>query len=152
MSRRDRDKGAGCRRSCRCSIPLWIRQHGPRLRTVPKLSTSSSSESTDTRATTTVICFCHSAKQRDGCIHTMSKFGRWFRELQHFGFIRMTEPGSLGVDGKGKAPHWRLTELGYKRDLPTRDFEKWNGAPFVDSKTESRGGKPPHHRGGKPPR
>jgi hypothetical protein len=80
------------------------------------------------------------------------QIGRWFRELQHFGFIRMTEPGSLGVEGKGKAPHWRLTELGYKRDLPTRDFEKWNGAPFVDSKTESRGGKPPHHRGGKPPR
>jgi hypothetical protein len=23
----------------------------------------------------------------------------------------MTSPGSLGLDGKGKAPHWRLTEL-----------------------------------------
>jgi hypothetical protein len=23
----------------------------------------------------------------------------------------MTSPGSLGRDGKGKAPHWRLTEL-----------------------------------------
>jgi hypothetical protein len=35
---------------------------------------------------------------------------RWFRELQHYGFIVMTEAGSLGVDGKGKAPHWLLTE------------------------------------------
>jgi hypothetical protein len=35
---------------------------------------------------------------------------RWFRDLQHYGFIVMTEPGCLGVDGKGKAPHWRLTE------------------------------------------
>ena len=35
---------------------------------------------------------------------------RWFRELEFFGFIRMTTPGSLGVGGKGKAPHWRITE------------------------------------------
>src|SRR5204863_7840280 len=35
---------------------------------------------------------------------------RWYRELQHYGFIVMTNPGSLGIDGKGKAPHWRLTE------------------------------------------
>ena len=26
--------------------------------------------------------------------------GRWFRELQHYGFIVMTNPGGLGVDGK----------------------------------------------------
>jgi len=36
---------------------------------------------------------------------------RWFRELQHYGFIVMTDPGGLGVNGKGRAPHWRLTEL-----------------------------------------
>ena len=35
---------------------------------------------------------------------------RWLRELQHYGFIVMTNPGGLGVNGKGKAPHWRLTE------------------------------------------
>jgi hypothetical protein len=38
--------------------------------------------------------------------------GQWFRELQHFGFIVQASPGCLGVDGKGKSPHWRLTELG----------------------------------------
>jgi hypothetical protein len=28
---------------------------------------------------------------------------RWFSELQHYGFIVMTNPGALGVDGKGKS-------------------------------------------------
>jgi hypothetical protein len=40
------------------------------------------------------------------------RIGRWFRELQHYGFIVQTNPTSFGIDGKGKAPHWRLTELG----------------------------------------
>jgi hypothetical protein len=35
---------------------------------------------------------------------------RWFRELQYYGFIVMEQPGYLGSDGKGKAPHYRLTE------------------------------------------
>jgi hypothetical protein len=30
------------------------------------------------------------------------------------------------------APHWRLTELGYMRDPPTRDFAKWDGRAFKD--------------------
>jgi len=34
---------------------------------------------------------------------------RWFRELQYYGFIVMTQGGHLGVEGRGKAPHWRLT-------------------------------------------
>jgi hypothetical protein len=66
---------------------------------------------------------------------------RWFRELQHYGFIVMTNPGGLGVDGKGKAPHWRLTELeapggqnGSTLMLPTKDFLKWNGTKFRDDR------------------
>ena len=69
------------------------------------------------------------------------RIGRWFRELQHFGFIAMTNAGGLGVDGKGKAPHWRLTELeapggrnGDTMMLPTKDYLKWNGDKFKDSK------------------
>src|SRR5262249_52779835 len=62
-----------------------------------------------------------------------NQVARWFRELQHFGFIVMTEAGCLGVDGKGKAPHWRLTELGYMNDPPTRDFIRWDGSSFQDS-------------------
>jgi hypothetical protein len=57
----------------------------------------------------------------------------WFRELQHYGFIVMHKHGSLGVEGKGKAPHWRLTELGCTRNAssdglfepPSNDFLKW---------------------------
>jgi hypothetical protein len=73
----------------------------------------------------------------------------WFRELQHFGFIVQTTPGYLGVDGKGKAPHWRLTDIGYMGDPPTRDFLKWDGTKFERrgrrrKKTESRTGNPVH--------
>ena len=57
----------------------------------------------------------------------LSQIGRWFRELQHYGFIVMMEGGSLGVDGKGRAPRWRLTELGYMKDPPTRDYHRWRG-------------------------
>jgi hypothetical protein len=66
---------------------------------------------------------------------------RWFRELQHYGFIIMTNAGGLGVDGKGKAPHWRLTELeapggrnGNTLMLPTKDYLKWNGTRFRDDR------------------
>lgn len=62
---------------------------------------------------------------------------RAFRELQHYGFIVMTSAGCLGVDGKGKAPHWRLTELGYMRDPPTREFMRWNGLKFHDPKKQN---------------
>ncbi len=55
---------------------------------------------------------------------------RGFHELIHYGFIVMIERGSLGVDGKGKAPHWRLTELGYMTDPPTNDFQRWDGTAF----------------------
>jgi hypothetical protein len=63
--------------------------------------------------------------------HT-NQIGRWFRELQHFGFIVMTSAGCLGVDGDGIAPHWRLTELGHMKEPPTRDFLRWDGKAFRD--------------------
>jgi hypothetical protein len=66
---------------------------------------------------------------------------RWFRELQYYGFIVMTRRGSLGMDGKGKAAHWRLTEIGYMDDPPTRDFSKWNGIPFSAQKRKIPGHK-----------
>ncbi len=59
---------------------------------------------------------------------------RWFRELQHYGFIVMVSPGHLGVEGKGKAPHWRLTEIGCMTDPPTREFLRWDGTVFRDLK------------------
>jgi hypothetical protein len=79
------------------------------------------------------------AAERLGSHH--NEIARWFRELQHYGFIVQTSFSGLGVAGKGVAPHWRLTELGFMGDPPTRDFLKWSGKKFVDRK-ESRAGKP----------
>jgi hypothetical protein len=62
---------------------------------------------------------------------------RWFRELQHFGFIVMVAAGHLGVEGQGRAPRWRLTELACRGKPATRDFLLWSGAPFEVPKTES---------------
>ena len=70
-----------------------------------------------------------------------NQIARWYRELQHFGFIVLRTPGALGVDGKGQAPRWRLTELGYMNEPPTQDYKRWDGTPFVD-KIKSRAGKP----------
>src|SRR5262245_3736837 len=52
---------------------------------------------------------------------------RWFRELEHYGFIAMTTGACLGVDGEGIAAHWRITEcqtFGAKGNqiAATRDF------------------------------
>lgn len=72
------------------------------------------------------------------------EIARWFRELQHYGFIVQTSGGCLGVNGKGRAPHWRLTEVGHMKDPPSRDFARWDGTKFNDKKTKSRTGKPGH--------
>jgi hypothetical protein len=55
---------------------------------------------------------------------------RWHRELQYYGFTVMVRPGHLGVEGKGKAAHLRLTECWHAGEPPTRDFERWNGIKF----------------------
>jgi hypothetical protein len=75
---------------------------------------------------------------RDGAEETGFKahtVARSLRELKHYGFIVMMEAGCLGVEGRGKAPHWRLTELGYMGDPPTRDFLKWDGEIFHEQKS-----------------
>jgi hypothetical protein len=59
---------------------------------------------------------------------------RCFREIQHYGFGVITSGACLGVDGKGKAPHWRLTEIGYMADPPTRDLLRWDGVVFQEPK------------------
>jgi DNA-binding transcriptional regulator YhcF (GntR family) len=38
---------------------------------------------------------------------------RALHELEYYGFVVMTRGAYLGVEGKGKAPHWRLTELAW---------------------------------------
>ena len=59
---------------------------------------------------------------------------RCFQEFRHYGFIVMTAGGCLGLDGHGKAPHWRLTELGYMKDEPTKDYLRWDGVLFETPK------------------
>ena len=71
-----------------------------------------------------------------------AEIANWFRELDHYGLIRMTTPGHLGVEGKGVSPRWRLTELGHMKDPPTRDFDGWDGVQFQRRKTKPRYGKP----------
>lgn len=66
------------------------------------------------------------------------KIAEWFNELEHYGFIVLAQHGCLGVEGRGKSPHWRLTELGTTSrtsadglpEAPTRDFLKWDGVVF----------------------
>jgi hypothetical protein len=60
---------------------------------------------------------------------------RWFRELQYYGFIVMVTPGYLGVEGRGRAPRWRLTESPYLGERPTRDFDRWDGTPFQQKRS-----------------
>jgi hypothetical protein len=70
------------------------------------------------------------------------QIARWFRELEHFGLIVMVAPGNLGVNGKGRAPRWRLTELPYGGEPPTRDFARWDGAPYRAPKNRIPAPKP----------
>ncbi|WLA36180.1 hypothetical protein QNJ95_24370 [Bradyrhizobium elkanii] len=67
----------------------------------------------------------------------------WYRELQHYGFIVQTEAASLGVDGKGKATHWRITDVPTRKDnnelaSATKDFLHWDGAAFEPHVAPSR--------------
>jgi hypothetical protein len=75
---------------------------------------------------------------RDGAEETgftRNMIARSLRELKHYGFIVPTKGHCLGLDGKGTATHWRLTELGYMHDPPTKDFLKWDGEMFHEQKS-----------------
>jgi hypothetical protein len=56
---------------------------------------------------------------------------RWFAENEHYGFLRKTTEGFLGVAGHGVAAHYRFTEFPHGTHPPTRDFEKWDGEIFA---------------------
>ena len=60
---------------------------------------------------------------------------RAFKELAFYGFIVQTNPGYLGINGRGIAPHWRLTELPYMNEPPTYDFERHTGEKFQEQHT-----------------
>lgn len=89
-----------------------------------------------------------------------NQIARWYRELQHYGFIVMSQPGFLGLEGKGQAPRWRLTEIAHMGEPPTRDFARWDGTLFEDRKNRipcrksgtPRAGKAAQPRAGNPAR
>jgi hypothetical protein len=74
------------------------------------------------------------AEEELGQYSTRRNVMRWFRELQHYGFIVMVSAAHHGVNGQGKAPHWRLTEEWYLGKAPTRDFLSWDGIPFTEKR------------------
>jgi hypothetical protein len=53
-----------------------------------------------------------------------------YAELEHYGFLRQTEGGFLGCDGRGIAARFRFTDLAHGTHPATRDYEKWDGSPF----------------------
>jgi hypothetical protein len=64
--------------------------------------------------------------------------GRWYRELQHYGFAVLVTPGRIAAKGtKGRAAHWRLTDCWHDGQPPTKDFERWNGIKFRGSVPQS---------------
>jgi hypothetical protein len=73
---------------------------------------------------------CRSAAKAMGTKAT-SSIVRWYAENEHYGFLRKTSEGFLGVDGRGIAARYRFTDLAFGAHPPTRDFEKWEGEVFV---------------------
>lgn len=51
--------------------------------------------------------------------------GRALKQLEAYGFIVPMRRGCVGVEGKGEATLWRLTELGYAGERPTKDYRQW---------------------------
>jgi len=62
---------------------------------------------------------------------------RWFHDLQDAGFIRPTQKAFLGVDGHASATYWRLTEVGFAGEQPTREYRQWQPKK-TKSRTENR--------------
>ena len=73
------------------------------------------------------------------------KIKEWFGELEHYGFAVLEQLGCLGVDGKGKSPLWRLTELGQTsgasanslQEIETKDFLRRTALLSIGRNTDS---------------
>ena len=59
------------------------------------------------------LSFCDAGKELRA---SHRKVATLFAELVHYGFIIKVRHGVLGVEGKGVATVWRLTELGTTRE------------------------------------
>ena len=67
---------------------------------------------------------------------------RMLKQAVHYGFLVKTSDGHLGVNGKGVAAQFRLTDEPYLGQPATLDFKRWNGTLFEEKprskKTEPR--------------
>jgi hypothetical protein len=75
------------------------------------------------------------AVQELGSFSRRDNVRRWFRELEYYGFIEMVRLAHHGLNGHGRAPHYRLTEEAYLGKPPTRDFLNWDGTMFHEQKS-----------------
>lgn len=71
-----------------------------------------------------------------GC--TRKSIESWFKQLIEKGFIRRAQNGSLGIDGKGRATSWILTEIGFRGQRPTKEYKTWNEVINEPEKTKPR--------------
>jgi hypothetical protein len=79
-----------------------------------------------------VFLSCRTAARAIGA--GRNSIARWAAENEHYGFLRKTSEGFLGVNGRGVAPHYRLTEFSCGTEPATRDFEKWDGELFLHTR------------------
>jgi hypothetical protein len=84
----------------------------------------------DARNNGTFYLSCRAAAKALGTKSTRSVV-RWLAELEHYGFVRKTGEGFLGLNGRGIAARYCLTEYAHGTNSPTRDFEQWNGELFA---------------------
>ena len=63
--------------------------------------------------------------------------GTWLKELQHYGFVVMVQGAHLGLSGKGKSAHYRLTDRYHAGKPPTYDFQNWDGVLFEPKKRKA---------------
>ena len=70
-----------------------------------------------------LMCSARFAAKALGC--SKNSVTVYFKELEEMGFIVKTKGGSLGSDGHGQGRLWRLTELGFMGDRPTKDYRNW---------------------------
>jgi hypothetical protein len=76
----------------------------------------------------------------------------WFRELEHYGFIVTTKPGTIGP--KGEATRYRITDMDWgeldgKPIRATKDYLQWTGELFEDNSRASRAKRKRLNRDGK---
>jgi hypothetical protein len=71
--------------------------------------------------------------------------GTWLKELEHYGFVVMVQGAHLGLSGKGKSAHYRLTDRYHAGKPPTYDFQMWDGVLFEPKKRKTKKQKPVQH-------